>query len=180
MRFTVSKVVVGSLLLAVTAACTPFQQPVGEAYWQRVESSSALYMKGPKAQQMLDENIATCVREIDELVELEALRETTPPDTHGEYHRALKASGDLDHFDTPLRYGDMKVSHTNFHDFESCMRDKGWERVRYVRYQTALDANKTYRATQALRLYGKSGAEAEAERKAEQLTLKEEYSNLND
>jgi hypothetical protein len=153
------------MLLAVTAlsalsACT-WQQPVGQAYWQRVEDNSALWMTGPKAQQELDQNIAGCVREVDELVELGALRETTPPDTHSEYHRALDASGDLSYYDTPTRLGDHMVSHTNYHDFESCMRDKGWERVRFVRYQTALKASNTYTATQQIRKWGVSGDAAQ-------------------
>lgn len=137
-------------------ACVP-QRPVAQAYWQRVEDRSALWMTGPKAQQELDQNIATCVREIDELVRLDALRETTPPDTHSEYHRALDSSGDLDYYDTPTRMGEHMVSHSDFHDFESCMRSKGWERVRYVRYQTDLKAQETYKATQEIRKYGVSG-----------------------
>jgi hypothetical protein len=164
--------------VAVLAACS-FQRPVGEAYWQRVEDASALYMTGPKAQQELHENIASCVRQIDELVELEALRETMPPDTHSEYHRALKASGDLDYYDAPQRYGDQKVAHSDFHDFESCMRSSGWERVRFVRYQTALQAGKTYKATQELRTYGVTGAAAEQKQREKVEALKDDYAHLN-
>lgn len=109
----------------------------------------------------LDQSIARCVREIDELVELEALRETLPPDTHSEYHRSLKASGDLDYFDSPVRHGSKKVAHSDFHDFESCMRYKGWERVRFVRYQTQQTSRKTYKSTQQIRKYGVSGGKAE-------------------
>ncbi len=50
----------GGILALSACAYTP---PVGQAYWQRVEDNSALYMVGPKAQQTLDENIATCVRD---------------------------------------------------------------------------------------------------------------------
>lgn len=139
-------------LLAVTA-CMPIT-PQGRAYWERVEDSSALWMTGPKAQQQLDQDIAGCVREVDELVELSALRQTTPPDTHSEYHRALKASGDLDYYDTPTRYGSHKVAHTDYHDFESCMRVRGWERTNFVRYQTAEQAQKNYKNTQSIREWG--------------------------
>jgi len=142
--------------LMALSACA-WQPVVGQAYWQRVEDDSALWMTGPKAQQTLDENIATCVREVDELVQLDALRQTTPPDTHSEYHRALKASGDLDYYDTPTRMGEHMVSHTDFHDFESCMRDKGWERVNYVRYQTEMKSKETFISTQQIRKFGVSG-----------------------
>ena len=99
MKFKISPALALIGIIAV-AACSPVP-PIGQAYWQRVEDNSALYMTGPKAQQTLDEDIAGCVRVIDEMVELDALRETLPPDTHSEYHRALKASGDLAFYDTP-------------------------------------------------------------------------------
>lgn len=159
------------------AACVP--PPTGQAYWQRVEDDSALWMTGPKAQQELEQNIAACVREVDELVELGALRKTTPPDTHSEYHRALKASGDLDYYDTPTRYGDHKISHTDYHDFESCMRFKGWERVNFVRYQTARQSQKTYKNTQEIRTWGVSGELAEKRLRDETQAIKDDYVGVN-
>lgn len=164
--------------IVTMAACSPVPL-LGQAYWQRVEDNSALYMTGPKAQQRLDEDIATCVREVDELVELDALRETTPPETHAEYRKALDASGDLAYYDTPTRYGDKKVAHTDFHDFESCMRYKGWERVKYVRYESRSKASKTYTETQQYRKLGLMGPAAEAKMKADQDVVKGEYTGLN-
>ncbi len=154
-------------------------QEIGSAYWQHVDSESALYMKGPKAQQMLEENIATCVREIDELIKLVALRETTPPDTHSEYHRALKASGDLDYYDTPTRLGNKKVAHSDFHDFESCMRYKGWERVRYLRYQEGLKAKGVYKKIQHYRKTGKM-VNPEAIELQNKKNRRYEYFNINE
>lgn len=168
--------VVGGLL--VLAGCA-YQSPVAQAYWQRVEDNSALWMTGPKAQQQLDQDIAGCVREVDELVELGALRETTPPDTHSEYHRALNASGDLSYYDTPTRLGSHRVSHTDYHDFESCMRVRGWERVRFVRYDTARQAHKTYRETQELRTWGVSGEAAVQKQQEKVEAIKGNYTNLN-
>lgn len=136
------------------SACVPLAQL---AYWQRVEDNSALYMTGPKAQQQLEENIAGCVREIDELVQLDAVRRVTPPDTHSEYHRALDASGDLSYYDSPSHLGQKKVAHSDYHDFEGCMRSKGWERVKYVRYQTSEKAHQTYTETKQYRDTGKIG-----------------------
>ena len=138
--------------IAVLSAC--IVPPTGQAYWQRVEDHSAMYMTGPKAQQTLDEDLAGCVREVDELVELGALRAATPPDTHTEYLHALEASGDLDWYDTPTRHGVKNVSHTEYQDFEGCMRYRGWERVRFVRYQTALKSQQTYSIANKIRWWG--------------------------
>ncbi len=156
------------LVLAVLVSAGCSSAPVGQAYWQRVEDSSALYLTGPKAQQQLEENIALCVHEIDEMVKLDALRGTLPPDTHSEYNRALKASGDLAYYDTPTQYRDLKVAHSDFHDFESCMRGKGWERVTFMRYQTASKAENTYRETKQFRETGLIGDAAVA-KKLEQM-----------
>lgn len=177
MTSKIKTLVAVSGLLALSACA--WTEPVGQAYWQRVEDNSALWMTGPKAQQELDQNIASCVREVDELVEIGALRETMPPDTHSEYHRALKASGDLDYYDTPTRYGDHLVSHTDFHDFESCMRVKGWERVRFVRYQTALKSKQTYQATQEIRTWGVSGEVAQQKQADKVAVIKEDFHGLN-
>ncbi len=169
-----------SLALLSAAACTPVAPRPNEAYWQRVEDSSALRMKGLKAQQRLEEDMASCVREIDELVELDALRKTTPPDTHAEYHQALDGSGDLAYFDTPTRYKVKMVDHSNFHDFEGCMRHAGWERVKYVRYQTARQAQETYKATQQFRTYGVTGHAAEAIQQSEKEALIKDYKTVNE
>lgn len=165
-------------ILAVSG-CVWTPRPTSNAYWQRVEDASALYMTGPKAQQTLDENIATCVREVDELVELGALRETTPPDTHSEYHRALNASGDLDYYDTPTRYRAKMVSHTDYHDFDGCMRNKGWERVKFVRYQTAKQAQETYQATTDYRIWGVSGDAARQKQQEKIDAVRGDYWALN-
>ena len=177
MKPTLRILTVSSLLL-LTAACTSLT-PTGQAYWQRVEDDSALWMTGPKAQQQLDQDIATCVREVDELVQLDALRETTPPDTHSDYHKALKASGDLAYYDTPTRLGEHMVSHTDFHDFESCMRYKGWERVSYVRYQTAAQSQQVYKNTQQIRNWGVSGDAAVEKAKQQQEAAKGTQSTYN-
>ena len=177
MKFKAAAIMALSGVIAI-AACSPLP-PLGQAYWQRVEDNSALYMTGPKAQQKLDDDIATCVREVDELVQLDATRETMPPDTHSDYHNALNASGDLAYYDSPTRYGEKKVDHTDFHDFESCMRFKGWERVRYLRYQTKSTAEKTYVDTQEYRKTGLMGPAAEAAEKAAADAQKSDYSNLN-
>ena len=168
-------------VLAATLAtgCTPQPKNLANAYWQRIETHSALYLTGPKAQQQLEQNIAGCVRVVDELVELNALRETTPPDTHSSYHKALEKSGDLDYFETPSRYKDMRVDHNDFHDFESCMRSEGWERVRFVRYQQADQAKHNYKVTQAVRKYGTTSVR-EAENRMNADNNKGDFDGLSD
>lgn len=148
-----AKISVLAVAVLALSSCA-YVPPPGQAYWQRVEDSSALYMTGPKAQQQLEEDIAGCVRVVDELVELDALKRGTPPDSHSEYHRALKSSGDLDWYDTPTRHGDKKVSHRDFQDFEGCMRHSGWERVRFVRYQSARQAKGNYGDVREMRKQG--------------------------
>lgn len=177
MKFKLASVLALGGIVAI-AGCSPLP-PLGQAYWQRVEDDSALYMTGPKAQQRLDDDIALCVHEVDELVELDAMRETMPPDTHSDYHKSLKASGDLAYYDTPTRYGDKKVSHSDFHDYESCMRSKGWERVRYVRYQTLAKSNKTYTETQQYRKTGLMGPAAEAKLRGDIDKANADFANVN-
>jgi hypothetical protein len=177
MMKTFKMLVLSGGLLALSACAV--QTPVAQAYWQRVEDNSALWMTGPKAQQQLDQDLAGCVREVDELVELGALRETTPPDTHSEYHRALGASGDLAYYDTPTRLGNHRVSHTDYHDFESCMRVRGWERVRFVRYDAARQSHKVYKETQELRKWGVSGEAATQIQQEKIEAVRGNYTGLN-
>ncbi|MFH1158019.1 MAG: hypothetical protein V1721_03935 [Pseudomonadota bacterium] len=177
MKFMMASILAVGGIVAMSA-CSPLP-PLGQAYWQRVEDNSALYMTGPKAQQQLDEHIATCVRVVDELVELDALREALPPDTHSEYHRALNASGDLDYYETPTRYGAKKVAHSDFHDFEGCMRSKGWERVKFVRYQTSLKSGTTFRETQQYRKIGLTGEAAVAHEQAAIEKINRDFAAVN-
>lgn len=169
---------IGTVCL-LSAACTMPPKPQAEAYWQRVESHSALYLTGPKAQQTLEMDIAGCVREIDELVEVGALRETLPPARNYAYHDALNKSGHLDYWDEPTRLGPQHVDHADYHDFETCMRSKGWERVQYVRYATARKADKTYQDTTDLRKYGATGDEAKEIRMRQIEEVNDDYDTVN-
>lgn len=153
-----------SLLLLTTmlavSGCTIKHKPTGEDYWQRIDSASALYLTGPKAQQILEQDIAGCVREIDELVRLEAVREDTPPETRTEYLKALEAARDDAHWDSPSHLRDLRVDHRDFHDFDSCMKFKGWERVAYVRYPASQEAQRVKNELQGVRRYGPGGQRA--------------------
>ena len=63
--------------LAVAACAVPPKLEDAQ-YWQRKSATSALYLRGPKAQQTLHKDIADCVTEIDELERLGPLREALP------------------------------------------------------------------------------------------------------
>lgn len=123
-----------TIAIAVSA-CSTFSPKLEDArYWQRQSVSSALYMRGPKAQQMLHVDIARCSNDIKELQNLGAIREVMPTNyNHGnnlEPRTAAKA--ELDEWDTPERDGYLYAEHLDYHDFETCMYSKGWERVNYL------------------------------------------------
>lgn len=109
-------------------------------FWQRNSASSALYMRGPKAQQMLHQDISVCVREISELERLGEIRRAIPTN----YNSGNSAEQKLNRYDTPARDGYLYSEHLDYHDFETCMNVKGWERVEYLPYDDAERARKNY------------------------------------
>jgi hypothetical protein len=121
--------------LLITACLLPLvgcglHNPDRAQYWQRFSVSESIYMRGPKAQQMLNRDIARCVVELRELERLGVLKNAIPTDPEG---RVLDPDENalLDH-DYPERDDNLFAEHENYHDFESCMQSKGWERVRQV------------------------------------------------
>ena len=115
-------------------------------FWQRESASSALYMQGPKAQQMLHQDMATCVVEIRELENLGEIRRAVPANYNSgntiEHRTASQA--ELDEWDSPERDGYLYNEHLDYHDFETCMVAKGWERVEYLPYAQADKARDDY------------------------------------
>lgn len=111
-------------------------------YWQRVSASEAAYIQGPKAQQMLHRDIAGCVTELQELERLGTLRNAIPTDVRGRVLGPDKRS--LRDWDTPERTGALLAEHGQYHNFETCMLAKGWERVRFVPYDVEERARDTY------------------------------------
>ncbi len=128
------------------SACSSSPKMEEAKYWQRNTASSALYLQGPKAQQMLHQDIATCVNEIKELNRLGEIRSAIPANYNSgntiEKHTA--AEQDLAGYDTPARDGFLYNEHLDYHDFESCMDGKGWERVEYLPYDKADIARQEY------------------------------------
>ena len=67
MKFKISTLALLSLSTLSLAACQVPPKLEDAQYWQRKNATSALYLRGPKAQQTLHQAIANCVTEIDEL-----------------------------------------------------------------------------------------------------------------
>ena len=114
-------------------------------YWQRVHTSSALYLRGPKAQQMLNRNIARCVTELRELERLGAVKDAIP-----EYAQGIVMStneAELAGWDTPERDKELFAEHSDYIDFEGCMLAKGWERIKYVPYDVIGQSDENYKRT---------------------------------
>lgn len=143
------------VLPVLAAACTPYPTLRDAQYWQRESASSALYMQGPKAQQMLHQDIARCTGEIQELYRLGAIRDAVPgdpyygtvPDPDRNVGERTKASFEMAQWETPERDGYLYAEHLDYHDFEGCMHTKGWERVEHVPYEVADRSRSTYRRT---------------------------------
>lgn len=118
-------------------------------YWQRKDTSSAIYMQGPKAQQMLNRDISRCVTELGELDRLGQINAGFPAD-----RKDTDTTGDADRkelmgHDVPERDGALLNEQSQYADFESCMVAKGWERVAYVPYAAAERGADAYIANHA-------------------------------
>lgn len=136
--------------LALTACQVPPKLEDAQ-YWQRKNATSALYLRGPKAQQTLHKDIATCVTEINELERLAPLKENIPANTqNGQVPDPNSARGRMNKWDSPKRDGALYAEHFNYTDFEGCMDYKGWERVENLPYDQATQARHNYLET----LYG--------------------------
>ncbi len=109
-------------------------------YWQRSNASSAIYLQGPKAQQMLQRDIAHCVTDVRELERLGSVRPAIPGEVHQPNLNVpdpREPEGALELEQTPRRDHYLYEEYYNYHDFESCMNNKGWERVQYLPYDRA-------------------------------------------
>lgn len=143
-----SLVLAGAALVSL-AACssTPTQSMLMKdaAYWQRTSTSEAVFQRGPKAQQMLNRDIARCVTELRELERLGFLR-TNIPGNNGATGAPDPGTpnGALAQWETPERDGYLYAEHSDYHDFETCMMAKGWERVEHLPYDIAKESRQDY------------------------------------
>lgn len=142
MRF--SLYLTGLAVLTLSACGTPQGNIVDTGqYWQRSSVSDAAYQQGPKAQQMLNRDIAGCVAELRELERLGQIREAIPANPH---NKRVISSDELalQHWDEPERVKYLLAEHGNYHDFETCMIAQGWERVKHVPFDVAHHSRKNY------------------------------------
>jgi len=146
MNIKISRICFQTAAILSLAACASgiSEQEIIEngQYWQRVHTAEAVYMRGPKAQQLLNRDIARCVTELRELERLGTLRATIPTNPNGRVLNPDEMA--LENEDTPERDQYLFAEHADFTDFETCMLSKGWERVKYVPYDVAYDASRTY------------------------------------
>lgn len=135
--------------IAVTACGNNYRKPIDiedAYYWQRKNSSSALYLRGPKAQQLLHQDIASCTNEVTELERLGEIRRAIPANyyTGNTVEERTASQKTLDQWDSPEKDGYLYGEHLDYHDFEGCMVYKGWERVEYLPHGELERANKEY------------------------------------
>lgn len=137
--------ILGTLITSTVliAGCTNNHHTVKKEndFWQRSEPTSALYLRGPKAQHQLNKDIAACVAEVRELVRLGSIRKATPPSN-------INMSPDLRQgWEAPTHDGPLYTEYRDFHDFEGCMEYKGWTRARYVSPEIYDNALRNYNRT---------------------------------
>ncbi|MCC6598196.1 MAG: hypothetical protein IT559_05365 [Alphaproteobacteria bacterium] len=137
--------ILGCTSLLSLSACAPGKSvhDIDGQFWQRSSMSEAVYAQGPKAQQMLNRDISRCVFEVRELQRLGVTKNAIPTDYHG---RVLDPDelALYDH-DSPERDKHLLAEHGNYVDFESCMNEKGWERVEHVPFEVAARGRDNYR-----------------------------------
>jgi len=132
-----------SLVILTVSACSSTMTKPEEhaAFWNRTNASSALYMRGPKAQHMLHKDIASCVSEVKELSRLGTIRNANPP-------AGIEMNvGLANKWQSPKGDGPLNTEFRDFHDFESCMNFKGWERTNYMRQDQINRARTNYNTT---------------------------------
>jgi hypothetical protein len=127
--------------IATLGACegtkqTSFEQEAD--FWERRDGVSMLYLRGPKAQTQLHQDIATCVNEVKELSRLGTINNARPP-------AGIRMNQGLaEKWQSPERNGALRTEYAPFTDFESCMSYNGWKRVSYVRPEQVYTAKSTY------------------------------------
>lgn len=134
----------------LTAACAQTHTHVEDNanFWERTDAVSALYMRGPKAQHQLHKDISSCVSEVKELSRLGTIRNANPP-------AGIEINvGLADNWQSPKGDGPLHTEFRDFHDFESCMNFKGWNRTNYVRSNQVEKARTNYNTTILGKTYG--------------------------
>lgn len=107
-------------------------------YWQRNDTDSALYLRGPKAQHTLHQDISSCVAELKELQRLGSIRKAIP--TGGTQVPSYNPNNSMiNAYNTPDRDGPLYAEYYDYVDFEGCMTQKGWQRAVVLTPQQRVD-----------------------------------------
>ena len=141
-------------------------------YWQRIDTTDAIYQRGPKAQQMLFQDISTCTSTLNEMERLGAIRNAVPPETFDKNYNHVNPDspeGRMGRWATPDRNGYMHTEDLDYHDFETCMTSKGWERTKYVNFETRKRSEDDYLDAIGYQRYRTKTAD----------TVKSDYGHLN-
>jgi hypothetical protein len=108
-----------------------------------------------------------------ELTKLADVREEVPPTYQalGSYDQkqATEEMNSLPHWDVPEYIRNLRVDHTDFHDFDGCMKYKGWNRVKYVAPDTERRAHNVYDSTADYSVRPKNPLQAAHEREEKAL-----------
>ncbi len=139
MTFKKSLLILSGVLTVSACANTDLN---GAQFWQRKNISEAIYARGTDAQTQLNRDISQCVVDIRETSRMDSLRNTIPPDksTQGMTPDEKKMAD----WESPDHDGALLAEHSDYHDFETCMGDKGWERVDDVPFTVAKEARTNY------------------------------------
>lgn len=173
-------IILTSVALLALGACGTASdvKDVEGQFWQRVSVSEAIYQQGPKAQQMLNRDISRCVVELRELERLGMVKDAIPTDYDG---RTLDPDEvELYDWDSPERDKHLYAEHSDYLDFESCMADKGWERVEYVPFDVADKGRDNYLRANVNYDYMPEKPEMKSSRRANSNRDGGDFSNLND
>ena len=128
--------------LSITSGCSSNKPKVDNAqYWQRVKASETTYINGPKAQQLLNRDIARCVTELKELERVRQIKEGIPGDSIDNKTDEEKRLANIDAYD---RDGYLYAEHKDYQDFESCMAHSGWERTKTLSYEAEHRGKKNF------------------------------------
>ena len=119
-----------AVLLAGCAGWTLDFRLKNADYWQRADLRTAAYMDEVELQYTLNRDVARCTAEVRDQERLAALRNAMPAEGRGVDPK--RAGGYMAGWDTPERDGYLMAEHYPFHDFETCMIHRGWERVSTV------------------------------------------------
>ncbi len=121
-----------ALTVAITSCTSVYPD---EQYWQRTNTSQLAFMRGPKANQILQQNIRNCVNELEEL---ERLNEIENPIQKSYNDRIIPT-------DPMALEGDnntaLLAGQYSYKNFDGCMYAKGWERTQFVPYNDRITAD---------------------------------------